>query len=615
MKYEEFKTKVEEINLNLHQQLEQKQNALNLFQTETIQKLLENKNNQKEVLVNLETYFNNNEEEKNKYISSLKSVIIHFREELEKEVKLFKQNNDANIEKERLFSIKEDQLSDIKQARKKETQELNQKISTLDRECIITLKAKGLEYEEEEKNYRSKLADLEKKMRFEVQKISDSLLAPKVKSDLETEPQENNQDYTNTNEIKEIRRQGIQEIAKIKNKYFEDVKASDLAFNLYNCNFTKDNAILREEYNLQIEELKHIKKGVQEELQKAIDMYDFETYKKVNLADQKYRLEANQIVDRVHQKIYNYQTEILKSETTKNQLKEVDTVNIYNKVKEIDFNQVNGILGFLNNNTDFLDDAYKYLNDCFRKTMEIYQNLCINLINDFWDNFNKFERKFYESLIFLSYSTHCFNGFNYDVYYQEIDNLSKRFNKGQALKQEAFLKQMNTNYEKLLEQIDDIYFEAVNFKNQQVSDYNAYTQELQKIIVQAQKGGYEFSRNYYLELQIQNDQRNKLENDAKNNEVNQLTLDNQNINDDFDLKTNELIQKITNYKKRMQANKKNEENLYKDAVKNINNNINSIKEKYKKELKATQTEIINKYRNEVKEVEKERLTKIKIGQI
>lgn len=616
MKYEEFKIKINELNANLNDVLMQKQTQLIAFHDQTIKTLFENKDSAHVALSELEVHYQRVEEEKNQHISSLKSILTNLREEQTKEVTLYKNQHNANNDKERLLNAKEDSLAEFKLQKKKETHELNLKINALDKECIQILKNNQMEFEEEERNYKSKIAELEKKMKFEVQKINEAILTPSIRSNKTTETSyENRQDYQVDKEVKAIRQKGIIDISKIKLNYLFELKELELSFSTYGSNFKRDNDILREEYNLQIEELKYLKKKVQDELQFAIDMYDFDTYKTFHETEKEYATEVNHIIEKYNEKIYRYQDEIIQTEKQKNEVNHHNANVMYSKVLESDLQQA---LIFNTLASESVSEVYGSLNDLneFLTNVGIaYRDMMIYLFEGFWTRFHAKERQFYESLIFLSYHSYCFNGFNYKDFNQEVLKLSEEFLKNQILRFENFKQQLNDNFKKLLKQVKNMYQGFVAFKNQEDTHIKEYLKLLEKTMTNAQEDGKIFNQKTYDEWMLQTTHKADAFKQNKQNEIHAQAENHRNVHNDFNLKSKDLEGKLKQYQQKRKENLDKELSLYRDTVKAIKQNILKIKQQHKLELKAQHKEILKNHMNQALQVENEKKTKLKIGLI
>lgn len=619
MRYEDLISKVHAINNDLLQALELKQNQFFAFQKQSIEKLFNNKTNTKVVLQSLEDYFQSNEETKNNQIASFKSFITNLREELEKEVAQYRKTHDADMDKEHILKDKENQLSGFKSIKKKEVQELTQRINILDRDCIALLKTNALAFEEQEKVHKAKLADIEKKMKYEVQKVNDTILTPEVFKNIDesnTEKNyENRQNYQNNKDIKELRRQGILEIAKIKKKYLIELKEQELAFRMFACNHKRDNEILREEYNLQIEDLKLTKLKLLEDIQTEVDMYDFEAYRTVFVANEKYQTAINQIIDKYRIKLYYYQEEVIKAEKEKNLLNLNNVHNIYDKVKENDSKQ---IIALSTLKEEQMGQLFGHINDLNEFIIQIgitYRDLMICMFEQFWDQFNRSVRQFNDTLVFLEFNSHCFQGFDYKKYNSEILSLTEDFSKKQIFRFENFKKATNSQFKKLLRQVKSMYQLMVDFKQQENEAIDGFVASLETMVKDAHQSGRDFNVKLYDEISKQTEEKELKMKTEQKEEVSSWQRDNQRIQNEYNEKIQDLENKMQIYHHKKQEVMHKAKRDYNMTVKSIKQNIAKIKSHHKLAIKTAQKEILNNHKEQVKHVETEKKTKLKIGLI
>src|SRR5690606_12350374 len=149
MNHNEYISQLEIIFKNLNDNLDRITNEVSQKNEKIIFELSSNKENNLDDIQKLEKQYFKNEEDNNQKISQLKSVILHVEDELQKALNDYNNTHNSILDKENILSKKDSVLSETISAHGKSISKLKQKISTLDRECILSLKAKLVEFEEE----------------------------------------------------------------------------------------------------------------------------------------------------------------------------------------------------------------------------------------------------------------------------------------------------------------------------------------------------------------------------------------------------------------------------------------------------------------------------------
>lgn len=605
MKYEDFISKLNELHENLTNQLKTKHNDFLSMQNGVIDKLMNNIVQEKESLGQLEASLSKNEEEKNQHISTIKSIITHLKGELENDLANQKASYNSKEFHERLISQKEEVLSGILNPKRKEVEALKQKINTLDRECLLNLKAKAVEFEEEEKNLKLKIADIEKRLKFEIQKISDAILIPIKEDGDNTE----NQAITDPEEIKAIRLKGLNDIVAIKKKYSNEIKQAELNFNNYQGKFKLENDILREEYNLKIEELKFVVNKRQIEIQAELDLYDLQSYKKVNQYERDNEQKFSDTKFKYQAKITSYQDNVIKVDYEKNDVHWHNMRTVLDELKEIDINQVDGFNTLYEENENILN----LLKTSLLNMLENYQEFMITVFNEYWESYATFLKRMVNIFMMNKYNSFSLNNFTYDKNYKLINRAVNNFLNLEKNMFNDYLHMITNWFYDINKKVQELH--QLHMKHQKIrSDkYEEFAKELKRLVNQAQTDGV-------THLQEKNTEALKLIEDKKLSYKTENEIYIKEVNDNLNaayLKFKEIDDKLN--RNIEEVNQKKVQDLeklkleYQNNLKTIKENISKIKLKAKKDLKIKEKEINQKYENEFRDIDEEYKTKIKIG--
>jgi len=608
MMFADFKAKIEQINNELFDILSRSQADLNDYNQEIISNAFNNHQNQKEVLKSLENKLYDNENKANDVLNELKSIINNLQIELDTEVANYQKQHVLEEAKTNLFNAKEETLSDFITSKKKKTADLNQKIKVLDNQCLQILKTKNLEISELEKKFKARVQELDRKAKLESEKIAESILAPGPA--MKTEAQDI--DQLSKDEIAKIRIEGINEIKNVKVKYLsmkkiESLKHYDIVFNMQ-----RDNEILREEYNLQIAKLQYLKNKEQRELQKGLDNYNFEVYHQLNELEKTYALEVNNIKDKFYQQIYHYRDEVYDNLNKKTKEHQVDSHEIFAKIKEIDEELLAKYLELLKATLTFKVNEYNHIQQFFLSTIPLYQENIINLVSKLYEHLQDNAKNYLQYLFTFTYNK---PGIQISNHEDDLVKVNDDFIKLQNSTFEQLKKILKDNFHNLLNALNEIANSMQKFFDKQKENYEKYYQSLMELVKKINQETLDKYNEKYLITQEANKTAIEKMKAETAKQINDLDDSNNLIFNNYHQKSESLKQKIKEYNTKFKKEQKIDLSLYNEQIKNIKNNINKIKKKYKKLKQESKKEIGKKFNSDLKIIEAERKTKLKIGQI
>jgi hypothetical protein len=603
MEYADLKSKINALHVSLTEQLTIKYDQLVDLQKEIIDKVINHEMRAKDGLAQLETALLQTEEEKDQHISSLKSLITQLKAKLENSLNSFKENNQAKLDKEQIALQKEGNLSSLTAPKKKEIDTLKQKINTLDRECLLNLKAKALEYEEEEKNYKAKINDLDKRLRYEIQKISDAILIPMKVGNANTESQA----ITDPKEIKEYRIKGINEIAQLKVKYYNDLEQLDLNFYRYHYDYHRDNDIIREQYNQKIEDLNYAIKKIEVELEAMTEENTIEVFKQLSLNERDYKLAYNNIRRSYQKRQLLYQDNIIKTNYEKSDIRDQNVNDVLSKIYDNDVYQLQNI----EFNDNYLVLIFQELKKTLAQLLDSYLNLVTGLVNGFGETYHHLIEEFSTHFIMDNYHSILLDELTYQEHQELVKQTITSYITLSKQKFQQFLNLVNKKFNEMNQKINELYKLARAFQKDNTDDLLALRQNLAKLFGQALDAGKD---------------KQKREERLKRIGDQYITYQSENIKlihtlIDEDKETRKQFKEVSDTLKANleKVNQKQADDLkkiadeYEQNIANSKENINKIKIKYKNKMKHKEKQIKQKYENEITKVEIERKNKIKIS--
>lgn len=616
MKYIDIKEKINTINQEYLQAVNTRLDADFELQKELLTNLKENKEKKEELFLALQNDFVENNHEKEEHFSLLQQEINKLVEDLNQEVLAYTQAHMAKKDKEQMLGDKENVLGQYKQQRKKETQDINIRINTLDKECISILKTKALEFEEEEKNHKFRLQELDKKMRFEVNKISDEILTPLFNDNPdELDKIQKNQAYRNDKKIQKLRVDGINEIAQIKLRYAGEIRKEKLNFINYACNYEKENALLREEYNQRIETLKYEKSRIQDNLQSKLDLYDFDVYRQENELEQKYGLEEIAITKKYRDEVETKEKEIFDEKKVFANEQFTKTVTIINEISNHDNAQIEIIKNDLISKSNVFNENLLSFHETFSKAISGYLDMLKALIDTFWDNFYAQEEMLNELVIHSTFAINLYETYDYKEYVEEVDRTFNSFKK----EQQASLKKHSKQIKDLFMKIFAILKEIKDFNTIYNKDTHekllCFSSNLLSIVSRSKESQLAKAKATFTKDSLEKQGiRDEVLLGIKKEQQERANKEKE-IKTNFNKKKNELEDKIKNYTSKQDSLRKSKEVVYKGLLKEIATNMTNIRKKYVDDLHNQTIKINQEYKQEQKAIEEERITKIKVGQI
>ncbi len=611
MNHNEYISQLEIIFKNLNDNLDRITNEVSQKNEKIIFELSSNKENNLDDIQKLEKQYFKNEEDNNQKISQLKSVILHLEDELQKALNDYNNTHNSILDKENILSKKDSVLSETISAHRKSISELKQKISTLDRECILSLKAKLVEFEEETSIFKSKVNDIEKRMKFEVSKIENEILTPTININ----PNDDSQNYVNSKDVREYRIKGINEIASIKQKYYKDIRDLEIKFYKLEAEYEKDNEILREEYNLQIEALKYEIIKIENNIKTLLDEYDFNCYKTVNANELSYQIDKININRNFKQKTDDYLIKIKDNENKANKSWLSESVDVFNTIKSMDEKTGKSFFDYSLEHLKEVKTTSVIIVESMKKTIDIFMNMFSKIINTHIKTTTKLTNNLYESLLVTDYKSFNFKDFTFDSYKENINQLLIDYNAKRNSNLNIFMDLFKESISNLINQLKVISTNYDNYINEEINTINENNRQLDSLLTKAALAGIESANNFYKtktsltnsNYQNQNDKMMALETSLKNNELE--------VNNDFKNKEMELNKKINNnsiiFKQKSQKDLEN----YNQIIISINKSIKQAKVNFLNTVKIKKAEANNKYNKLVRDIKSDQKIKTKIGQI
>lgn len=393
-------------------------------------------------------------------------------EEIEKELALsldnFNKSFNIDSETEKLQNNKEKAMMPKTQIFRKETHDVTFKLDRLLKEEKETLKTKQDEFDELENSYKSKLQELDKKLRFEVNKIKNTTLSQYDELQKSLLENNNRKEIKQINKkIEEIRKVGIKSEKEIRTSSLKEIQAVEIEF----AKARKDALIeinnVKTEFNIKKQELESERKIVNLNYQIESDKYDFGSRRAINNLKQKMLAKKNAVIVNQNEKVKNVSLDYQKDQNEKIDYKKTvssDFVNVMNSNYNA-FNETISLGTVLINNTYFEQiDAYKaYIENVFDHALSLFillhDEYVNNVINNEYETLKIFvNAKYnYEALCRKDFKEDCDKLEElYNKFVLEMKNNSNAYNE----KVENLFKELKNNLESLINNLKNVWNET-----------------------------------------------------------------------------------------------------------------------------------------------------------
>lgn len=521
------------------------------------------KNYQAELLVEKES-FNN-----------LKTKVEELENELKVALDNFNQNFNVEVETEKLKENKEKGLLPKTQIYRKETHDVTFKLDRLTKEEKETLKTKQDEFDELENSYKGKISDLEKRLRFEVNKIKNHTLSQYDELQKSLLNTNNRREIKQINKkIEEIRKVGIKSEKEIRLQYLKEIQAVEIEFAKVRSEALVNINNIKKDFNIKKQELDCDKKIVNLNYQIESDKYDFGSRRAINNLKQKMLAKKHSVIISQYENIKNISLDYQKEQREKiNYKKSIsnDFVNVMtNNYNAFDETLKLGTLLVNNSYVEQIEAFNVYLNTVFDHALDLFillhDEYVNNVINSEYETIKLFINAKY------NYESLCKRDFKADL--DRVNELYNKFTEGMknnALvyneKVKALFENLKVNLESLIKDLKNIWNET----NLIDSYHNDIQNELKLIVSKT----CEYLNKSY---------------EDENNSFNYVDEQVKKYDDAVDLANNE--------NKAMEEEHKNTENVINDDINKYHQEQENVRDSYKTELKEN-IELIEKETDEV----------------
>ncbi|MGD9605191.1 MAG: hypothetical protein AB7V00_03410 [Bacilli bacterium] len=581
---EEEHQKIDEVFQTLKQNLDQKKLVLNSFE----QQLLKDEKDYAEKIQVFENDIAN---------------IIH-----EQPLLLYVLDDKKNfINQEKL----EEQNKIISYQRRRRS-EFAHRINTLNKDMQTLLKEHNQHLEDEEKNYKTREAELNRRMNIDLQKANDQTI--KDCGDLEKLLLETN-DPTGIADLKKkivaFRANGFKEQESIKNKYEFSFIENTLEFKRFNEKISLDNALTVEDFSTKIKAIEKKRNDLELADKIKLALFGFE------LDKQYLEWEKEQHLFAIDWEINNFAKQIAVKQQIDDEMKNY-YLNHLNKNKEyhqmaydVDTTQLNYYRPLESTISNDVKKQCDYLLESLSDCIEVFQANLIAIVENTWDLKKRLRNDLSKYLLVAIKDELPMIESHYCQELVEIERFCVEYYKLQNKRFLNFLKAVSVQTNNLLQEVKATI--AV-FKNYYLEEQN-YRQEMDKKISNELTKGFNYALLHmtndfhHQEVETKNYQ-DKMEDEADKHRLSMI-VKKQKVQENYQTQLNNLNEQI----KKAELDHKRlifeEENNYQLFIKTSKQKQSSLKRDFSDNLVNHERNLDKKYRLALQRNEKDRKSKIK----
>lgn len=541
----------------------------------------------------------------------LKQNISAIEKELDGAIKNYYDNYNIDVEEKKLADSKEKGVTPKILIYRKETHDNNFKYDRILKEEKDVLKTKQDAYDDFEKTYKSRIFDLEKKKRYEINKEKATIIANSddlQKKLLNTNSRKEIKDINQN--IQSIRMQGLQKEKEIKLAYLQLINEENLKYEIEKNRLKNEIKTITKDYAIKKKEIEFEKKNINLRYNIELDKYDFGSKRAINNLNQIMIKKKNSLIIASHEEKRNLsnlyrekEIECIKHRKTMNDdLISVMGNNCDSYFKTIDLARkvsINNYLEAIDNNKKLMKCVIDYFQSLL---ISIHQEYVGNVINNEYENMKLFVSAKYNFVALYKYDA--------KDEIAKLENLFEEFkiritedDQEHAEKIKTIFKELNIYFEKTFEEIITVYQ-----KDDIVNNYqNQFFESLNEIISSIKQNSNRLFENELESFTYVNEINEKF--DTTNKEV---ITENNKVDNEHMLKNQEIDEEVKIYYATKDSEKKAIEDELKEIIASIildyDKDINLINE----ELESAKNQIQKNMSKDKQDLELEYATQVKL---
>lgn len=607
----EFKNKVTKAQEDLFKALENEKEKRHTYVTKIINELNKQKKANVKNLSSLNKEYlalcQNNQTELQGFIDKVSSL----NNELTSGINTFNENYNLENEKNKLIEEKDKILAPLKQKAKREGHDINTKMERIDKELNETLENRKMTFDENEKTYRNKVLEYDRRRRIEIQKIQNNI----VKECEEFQKRlivENKRSEINKlkKAIKEIRYNGLLTEKETLLRYADDIESYELNHALEVYNYNKENSDLIKDYKTRYISVKLDKLLNEQRYNNEFNLYEIEVNNTLAVQNKEMLEKQNGIKEVFIDKIYKANINQFEKEKKINKLEQDNIINTINNAEKLDNLQIKKFQDLNLYQYKSMENEFKLYQKNLNVTLNFYLQNILSLYQVYFKDLFVKEATLLNTFLINDISGDVFNNFDFTTSQELVMNMFNAFKEMEESTINKFQDKITNIMNMLIEQVDVFVTNMTNLNMEINEEINNYHQKLSALFTTTETNLIDYINNIQTKKQEDINIREEANNTflAKGHNDNRIELEA--INIDYNKRVADVNIQKQQQETKYQALCENIKTQIAEEQKMINVNYDNDLVSFQNEKLGKEENIKNKFIEERSKIEKTYKTKI-----
>lgn len=607
----EFKNKVTKAQEDLFKALDNEKEKRHTYVTKIINELNKQKKANVKNLSSLNKEYlalcQNNQTELQGFIDK----VSFLNNELTSGINTFNENYNLENEKNKLIEEKDKILAPLKQKAKREGHDINTKMERIDKELNETLENRKITFDENEKTYRNKVLEYDRRRRIEIQKIQNNI----VKECEEFQKRlivENKRSEINKlkKAIKEIRYNGLLTEKETLLRYADDIESYELNHALEVYNYNKENSDLIKDYKTRYISVKLDKLLNEQRYNNEFNLYEIEVNNTLAVQNKEMLEKQNGIKEVFIDKIYKANINQFEKEKKINKLEQDNIINTINNAEKLDNLQIKKFQDLNLYQYKSMENEFKLYQKNLNVTLNFYLQNILSLYQVYFKDLFVKEATLLNTFLINDISGDVFNNFDFTTSQELVMNMFNAFKEMEESTINKFQDKITNIMNMLIEQVDVFVTNMTNLNMEINEEINNYHQKLSALFTTTETNLIDYINNIQTKKQEDINIREEANTTflAKGHNDNRIELEA--INIDYNKRVADVNIQKQQQETKYQALCENIKTQIAEEQKMINVNYDNDLVSFQNEKLEKEDNIKNKFIEERSKIEKTYKTKI-----
>jgi hypothetical protein len=501
---------------------------------------------------------------------------------------------------EELEAKSNEKLRAFMQAQKKKKADLLQKINAFKRDLAAFHKENNYRLIDEEKDYRGREAELNRRLTIDVDRETDNNI--KAYGEYEKTLLETNDDQQIEElkkKIKEIRVAGLESICSIKNKYAYSHFENNYGFKKFQEKVIMENALKTEESKILVRSLETEKQVLEQEEELAVFQANFENQKILLQLERENALHENQLRLEKQLEVLRLRQEGLDLERAKAESVLKMQADYRTELFSFAQSQTDSYRPVLDELNKTSDAVYARILESLREAVGVFQTNLILLLEVMLSE-KKSANDRLKSVLLLAGAEHPpYSNFSYQDLLLRITKATEIRHRCQKQRLNEVRKIIAGIIDNILKQVDSLASTYVNYMQAVRTEDQVYLDEIQKILSEGEQAQRAFDEGTVAKTDSGRTgtsnslrkQKHLLQKEAKQNELRIIR--------EYNRKEQKLKEDSENYEADLRLRKKKTEDEDREFVRHCKQKMQDLKKHYSENIVRSEKELYYIYQDEL----------------